>query len=923
MAGKNSAAIWKVTQRDLDDSAKLWHAIHAKVGDALTSDMQDALAKSTQASRSAEDVIHSQSLPGSSQPLITHPTMLRRAYVPMARVKAAAGDTDAQRFLDLDSEATELERRLQHATPTQALVIQRQLDRVRVQAAAAQAQKLAGVNQRIDRLERVKANQLEVTPTERINAERLQTAAATSASGHEAPLVPDAYQAELPTSSAVERAQMRGRVEARTQTRALRPVDAELNRLKRQRAQLEGGTQLSSDVHKAVTRRLEQRLDQTDTPQRLEDALAQSDREGAEMLAKLRNTYRAERNPEAAPVAPGQALDTLDPAYFPHAVEGSRGVGRIFRGQSGGALNLNPSVRYGARLGFGGKPSTGDLFGHGAASSDPATFFGAVAKPSKIAGALQHLQDQVSAFSVKAEPGTQYDPHKWVLLNLSRSGKESILTGGARTAESIDQALRDAQSGDDLQHQVLGKFTTSNRPRGQKATVAFESVPHDQAEYVLVSKHGLKQLKGDFLSGGVYDNPVFRGLTRGTKAWRWATLLARPAWLVGNIVGNSIQAGLAGAGPIAFARAIRTGEGGKYEGTLPVGTEGGGLFRNLFTPSSTMKSVTHPIRLLTDAFAEGNVRYENLTRRAVALRHAVPAARFAAGHGDGKNLLARFHRVNADVLDEMRKAKDDPLAAGRIVDIVNKWLGDYAQVRHTPLLDLVSPFWRWYAFVGKLTVSMPFTTPGRALLLQRLGAFGVNVNNSEFGGYTPNSLVGAFKLPAQLPYVGGLWKGTQSLNPFATAFQLLDPNDQSTTNPLHPGPAGVLGAFNPLAGIGYNTATGRDFANGRDLVDSAGNPAAAMNPRVFLNQLEGAIPAAGTIGGTSGVADTSTNPFRPQLVPQKIGGQAPTPLAGRLAAYLMGSTRPYDPLVNQVASTKRLVSAERAAAINNAKRAAR
>lgn len=612
------------------------------------------------------------------------------------------------------------------------------------------------------------------------------------------------------------------------------------------------------------------------------------DPEDAAAMQQLRAEYRAEADVPAA--QPGAPLDVHDPLYFPHVVEGPRGLAKIKRGQGLGRSSENVKPAYAGRLGKAGQQASGELFAQGRASSDPRVFFGAAAKPAKIAAGLRHLQNQVSAVSFKGEPGMAYDTSKFIRLDVTKGGNVT----NVHTSADADKAIQ-AASDESLKNQFFSHFHDESAPTA--------TIPRDGHEYVLMLKQGHKNLLNDFKG---YDSKTLKVLKNTTAAWRWATLMARPAWLVNNIAGNTVQALTAGAGPVSFTRALRTGDGQKYEGVIRPGVENAGQFKNVFDQKRGPSSlVMKPIHAFTNAVVDANVRFENFARRAVDISQATREAK-AQVHSELGTIRSGFHRVNAEVVDAMRNPS--PEAEARIVKHVDTWLGNFTKLKQTPILDVISPFHRWFFFISKLVAEMPAKTPGRALLLQRLGTYGINIQNQEFGGFTPNSLVGSLKLPDGLRFVGGLYKSTQGLWPYTTPFQLLAPNDQSTTNPGQPNLQGALGALNPGFGALWNAGRGTDFQTGYDLQDQYGNPTGTMNPSVFVHGLENSIPFYSMVHGYN-TADNSVNPIHPAAALTSATAQQPASLGLRALGYLGGSVRPFDPELNRDKSILRLKAA--------------
>lgn len=708
--------------------------------------------------------------------------------------------------------------------------------------------------------------------------------------------------------------------------RMMRPAQDQLDKLVRQRDRLEAKRTLPSDYTNAHVRELERRAVAAD-PERHAAELAQVERELAQRLAVARNAHRgvdAGRTAEPPPVGPASPfigpqkgeirdpgitpLDQEDPLYFPHT-RNNRGrlQKRIVGGQGGGKVNLDVTPQYAGRLGKKGNPFNAGLLAQGGVDSDPALFFGAAAKPAAITSALQHLRAQMSGFSVKAEPGMQYDARRWVVLDLNKTRNEADVSANARTSEHIERQIGEHTGSSDKRaiDQLFSHFHdelpgVEGKVAQHQASVVYKQVPTDpKGEYVLVSRHAYESLQNDFLHGGIYSSLPFAKLQKTTQMWRWATLMARPAWLVSNFAGNTIQAATGGAGIASFARAAMS----KYDDVTPERLKNVGLFRNDVARPASSVIGAHSLGLFGDRVANANVAFENYTRKALYLRHALPEARRAAD-AENKRLGAGFKRTNEQVMAHLKELGVKEDAAPKIVKVVNRWLGDFSRAKNTPLLDLVSPFHRWFTFIAKLVATMPVRTPGRALLLQRIGALGINEQNQQFGGFVPNSMAGAIEMP------GGLFKSTQALNPYATVFQLLDPADESSTRPGGIGYGGLASALNPAITAATEFSTGKSIHNDLgDLKDAEGRPTGPFNLGVLAHEVENAVPLMSALQGYNS-ADTSWNPFNPQAALRSTSAQEPIPAWMRAVGYFGGSVRRYNAKQNADQSLLRLNSAE-------------
>lgn len=695
------------------------------------------------------------------------------------------------------------------------------------------------------------------------------------------------------------------RADERTHASLTNPVERERARLERELSGRLNREIPPEEYHTAQTRRLEERLAERD-PDAIEAELRIQEQRVAEAFAKYRNAYRTETRGPGHAVEPNAPLDENDPLYFPHTRSSSNRISRrIVGGQGGGKVNLDVVPNYGKRLGKKGAPFGAHLLDTGGVETSPAAFFGAAAKPARIASALEHLRTQMKQFSVKTYEGMGYDARRWVRLDITKDGGESPLTAGARTSEPLDRHLEEMQ-GSGAMHQMMERFyDPAGRVEKHTATALHDTIPRDGREYVLISRPAYEALQNDFLHGGIYDNAVMRRLQKGTQMWRWATLLARPAWLASNIAGNTIQAATGGAGPVSFARALRE----DYKKVTPDRAQNTGLFRNdVLRPASAGPAAT-VLGKFGDMVANANVAFENYTRRALYLRHAIPEAKRAAAKAENRRIGAGFLKMNEDLKPHLEKLGVDEQAAPQIVKVVNRWLGDFSRAKNTPILDLVSPFHRWFEFIGKLVTTMPVRTPGRALLLQRMGEMGIQQQNQEFGGFTPNSLVGSIGLG------GGLYKSTQALNPYATVFQLLDPEGEDTHDPGHPSFGGLANALNPLAKAIFEGATGKSPALGlSDIKGAKGSAVGPMNWRVALHDVETSVPFATAAQGYDTAGD-AINPISPEARVKGSFAQPSITPGQRAIGYFGGSVRKYDPKKNAGSSLLRLNSEEMARAM--------
>lgn len=458
-------------------------------------------------------------------------------------------------------------------------------------------------------------------------------------------------------------------------------------------------------------------------------------------------------SPPSAPSAPGP---TADPVYFPHRQPTSlrASIGRL-RGTPSAANRI-----YGHRF----DENTGTLLQQGRVDITPHQALRALTEPNQALYAARHMADQRANFAIPGERGMLYDKDRLTAIK-----RETPVTPGASARAIVSEGLLD-----------------NPEIRGGQAVLP--------EGYDLLPKQIADDLRGRFAST---DQPglLSRAGLSATNAFRWWALTARPAWLVSNIIGNTAQALVAGAGPVSGYRALAkerslrvpgTGKsldfrlpGRDYSGVVPLNAEWQGFITRQLAPSRGILPGTGR-RSPASAIREANVTNENWARRAVYLRHALPEY--------GKSI------------DALTKAKSAEERLPHVVNTVDRFLGNFSHGKYGDLAVSV-PFIRWLTFITRLTLKeLPQHHPGRALALHQLGLLG-NAAVAQQG------IVNA-SLEGSIP-VGGRDVRTQAINPFATISQLagFDPTGRYDT----PTFSGVLGSLNPFLQAAYTTLSGHEF----------------------------------------------------------------------------------------------------------------
>lgn len=500
----------------------------------------------------------------------------------------------------------------------------------------------------------------------------------------------------------------------------------------------------------------------------------------------------------------GSTGPTADPVYFPHRQP--RSFGRSIAALRGSSSSANRI--FGHRF----DENTGTLLRQGRIDIAPTQALKALAEPNQALYAARHMADQKAKFAIPGEKGMLYDPQRLVAIK-----QEVPVSPGSSARTIVTEGLLD-----------------NPEIRGGQAILP--------EGYDLLPKQIADQLRGRFASTDQMSGLQQAGHTL-TNAFRWWALTARPAWLVSNIVGNTTQALLAGAGPVSGYRALEKERslrvpgtsksldfrlpGKDYSGVVPLNAQWQGFITRQLAPSRGILPGTGRRSPFT-AIREANVSNENWARRAVYLRHALPEY--------GKDI------------ESLTKAKSAEERLPHVTNLVDRFLGNFTHGKFGDFAVSV-PFIRWLAFITKLTLKdLPLHHPGRALALHQLGLLGNAAVAQE--GIVNASLEGSIP-------VGGRDVRTQAINPFATISQLasFDP----TSRYDWPTFAGIPGAINPFYQAAYTAMTGHEFQN----PDFA--PLASKDFRghagLALNELAGTLPAYSLAFGrpTFGVKPSGTS----------------------------------------------------------------
>jgi uncharacterized protein YciW len=485
------------------------------------------------------------------------------------------------------------------------------------------------------------------------------------------------------------------------------------------------------------------------------------------------------------------------PIYFPHVAEGPKFGDFLSHKSMQPILKTQRTVSHQNNL---------VLFREGRWQPDLRHVEARIAAAPLAEESLNHLQGQVEQFGRRVPAGTQYDPNHATLIRLHPQKISSLKTdvSGEGLAQQIRDVKATSRSNPDFLQQLEDQLVIHTA----------DGVVPPGVDAVLVPNEVMGQIKGTLKS--MQRGGLKRGANTATDVWRYITLNLRGGYLTNNIFGNTLQSGIAGVGPRSIIHAMDR----RLEGTVPQKLIGSGttadlskvqrLGGNAETPAGRVLTAigeSAPARAIGTAMEHNpittlNIDYENMLRRAVYLRAAVPIAKKTVTG-------SRFSRMSDEVIQHLEQ-HEVPEATQKVVD----FLGDMRKQARHENLRIVMPFYRWIGFISKLSLAtLPLKYPVRNALLQELGRAG-NRQLSAMG-IVPSWLQGNIPLDAKTDQHGHVISNvlsTQGLNPFASIAQTYGR-----------GLPGLANSLNPVLTSASDTAYGKSLDTGFAMRDAKGN----------------------------------------------------------------------------------------------------
>ncbi|MFA5936696.1 MAG: hypothetical protein WC822_02345 [Candidatus Paceibacterota bacterium] len=281
----------------------------------------------------------------------------------------------------------------------------------------------------------------------------------------------------------------------------------------------------------------------------------------------------------------------------------------------------------------------------------------------------------------------------------------------------------------------------------------------------------------------VWDKPL--------NAFRFAVLGMRPAWIINNMVGNTVTSLLSGVNlPGSFERlakkswrktiapaADELAAGGfrrseeRFMGQARLQSDSiveraaqtvGGLITGDVTidnrlADATRKLITLPIRGVrgvAHGMFEINAKLEDAYRNAVFIDRAAKEASRAMVRKNSSLMVQAIDEVNAffgrgkfndkNLRLKVEQMVNDPGMRGKLIDQTNEILNDYSAMSsfERGVIRRISPFWSWWKFMNVFAIKLAAKNPAMANTARALAMMGNDIEDREWKkhGLSPRAL---------------------------------------------------------------------------------------------------------------------------------------------------------------------------------------
>lgn len=392
----------------------------------------------------------------------------------------------------------------------------------------------------------------------------------------------------------------------------------------------------------------------------------------------------------------------------------------------------------------------------------------------------------------------------------------------------------DAKTGAEMSTEIVAEgiraaLNVDERVEGALYLAVSEAIPKVQKQLLMVTKQGLelyalpRNVAQQLYEASKYTfGPNTRIFwDKPTAFWRAVTLYGGTRWVVNNIFGNTLFAGLGGVRVREIVRAAVDKDYQWYVKQLAEEYGGEGVEIgfgqtvdypvNLGAAADTIPGRaeqalegkfrdarwTQPFRKWAQGVKWVNTHVENHYRRV----GFVEGLRKADAKRNLTQTTRKFWGSKED-MERMLRDGIDPGTASDALDEMNSWFGDYQTM--TPfergvVRRFIFPFWGFYRHMLKMMVKLPFDHPGKAKVMYGMSLMSQDLRE-EFGP-VPTWMDSMVPFGAMTP--GGKQKFLSTAGP----------------NPFNVFMDTGLGLFHPVAKAVFEQLTGRDAYTGREFSD--------------------------------------------------------------------------------------------------------
>lgn len=412
-----------------------------------------------------------------------------------------------------------------------------------------------------------------------------------------------------------------------------------------------------------------------------------------------------------------EAAGRPKPVYMPHTLDTAKSADLYSGGGGGGA---GPPRKAGPL-----NQTMGVLLGRGQLLQTPQVLVGSFHKSVKTA-LYRDIHAVHLEHSVPLRKGDPV-PQGWQIVRSSHAERTNYTTRkGAAFEEFAKEYLDDS-----------AEFQFRENPFTTRGTA--EAFVDEKGQHRIVPTAFSKQLTGEFIRAG---NFVYYLNKYPVRVWRHLVLKLRPAWLVNNIIGNTLLYLVHSSDPVAlqeFGRVLKSAHpkhADRFDAIMRkhFPEQVSGTFIGSQLPISRVgskmeKYFERPASFVGVGIAQVDRWWEQGLRKAVVRAELRKSPEM-------REFVGKMRRQTDEAWDAIDKRLDaDPVFVERITARGNDALGDFLSLGRfeRDYVRAFFPFYAWYRVITAITLKMPLTHPYKAALLSRLGEAGVTSVLEEMG----------------------------------------------------------------------------------------------------------------------------------------------------------------------------------------------